>query len=187
VLLDELSPSLEEAQREDLETINNNGRYLLDLINDILDMARIEAGRITLHREPTRLLPVVEGAVDVLRSLMSAKPVTIRIDVSPELPLLDADPTRLRQILINLLSNALKFTDRGQIVVRGRAPRCAVGHAGRRPPPCPRRLDRRERSGYRHRDGRPKPWPICSRSSARFTPAPGASSAPAWGFRSPGA
>ncbi len=118
VLLDELAPSIEEAQREDLETINNNGRYLLDLINDILDMARIEAGRITLHREPTGLLPVVASAVDMMRALMNNKPVTIRVDVSPDLPLIDADATRLRQILINLLSNALKFTDRGQIVVR---------------------------------------------------------------------
>lgn len=118
VLLDELAPSLEAAQREDLETINNNGRYLLDLINDILDMARIESGRITLHREPTNLLAVVNGAVDMLRALMNTKPIAIRVDISPDLPPLDADPTRLRQIIINLLSNAMKFTDRGQIVVR---------------------------------------------------------------------
>jgi two-component system sensor histidine kinase/response regulator len=118
VLLDELTPLIQDEQREDLQTINNNGRYLLDLINDILDMARIEAGRITLHREPTKLRPVVDAAVDTLRALNN-KPVQIRVDVSPELPLLDADPTRLRQIVINLLSNALKFTERGQIVIRG--------------------------------------------------------------------
>ncbi|HEY1011793.1 MAG TPA: cache domain-containing protein, partial [Herpetosiphonaceae bacterium] len=118
VLLDELEPVLEEAQREDLETINNNGRYLLDLINDILDRARIEAGKMTLHREPTAVRPVIDGAVEMLRALMRDKPVTLRVDVSPDLPPADADPTRLRQILINLLSNALKFTDKGHIVVR---------------------------------------------------------------------
>jgi len=118
VLLDELTPLIQDEQREDLQTINNNGRYLLDLINDILDMARIEAGRITLHREPTKLRPVVDAAVDTLRALNN-KPVQIRVDVSPDLAQLDADPTRLRQIVINLLSNALKFTERGQIVIRG--------------------------------------------------------------------
>lgn len=117
VLLDELSPLLVEEQREDLETINKNGRYLLDLINDILDMARIEAGKFALHREATAVLPVVQSAVDIMHGLNS-KPVTMRIDIAPDLPPMDVDPTRLRQIVINLISNAVKFTDRGQIVVR---------------------------------------------------------------------
>ena len=117
VLIDELAPVIQEEQREDLLTINSNGRYLLDLINDILDMARIEAGRITLHREPIQLLTVVEAAVDTLRALNN-KPVQLRVDVSPDLAPVDADPIRLRQIIINLLSNALKFTERGQIVIR---------------------------------------------------------------------
>ena len=118
VLLDELGAALDEAQYEDLETIHKNGRYLLDLINDILDMARIEAGRFTLRREPTPVYAVVTDAVELLQKLVPDKPIAMRIDVSPELPPMDVDPTRLRQIIINLLGNALKFTHEGQIVIR---------------------------------------------------------------------
>ena len=117
ILLDELSPVLMEEQLVDLQTINNNGQYLLDLINDILDMARIEAGKITLNRDPTNLHDLVQSAVDLLRGL-NKKPIQLRVDVSPDLPLVDADAIRLRQIMINLLANALKFTEQGFIVVR---------------------------------------------------------------------
>ncbi len=118
VLIDELTESIDEAQREDLETINKNGRYLLELINDILDMARIEAGRMSLRREPTAVRPIVDDAVDLLAAFAASKGIQLRVDVDPHLAPIDADPTRLRQIIINLLNNALKFTERGQVVIR---------------------------------------------------------------------
>ena len=99
-----------------IEHVNASGRHLLDLINDLLDLAKVDAGRIDLRLEPVDLAAVVEGAVSTLRPLLMRKDQVLATSV-PSLTV-TADRTRLRQILDNLLSNSIKFTpDHGRISI----------------------------------------------------------------------
>jgi two-component system cell cycle sensor histidine kinase PleC len=92
--------------------ILNSGQHLLALINDILDMSKIEAGKMNLRIEPTSLDEVVEGSVRLVRDRADAAGLDLRVEL-PLLPEVDADYRALKQVMLNLLSNALKFTPRG--------------------------------------------------------------------------
>ncbi|MBW3616267.1 MAG: PAS domain-containing protein [Proteobacteria bacterium] len=92
--------------------ILNSGQHLLALINDILDMSKIEAGKMNLNIEPVSLDEVVEGSVRLVRDRAEAAGLALRVDL-PALPEVDADYRALKQVMLNLLSNALKFTPRG--------------------------------------------------------------------------
>ncbi|HEY3365173.1 MAG TPA: ATP-binding protein [Symbiobacteriaceae bacterium] len=116
VLLDGLDGPLTAEQTEDLEQINSSAERLLALINDILDLSKIEAGRIVLQREKTDLRAVVTEVLASVAPLVVAKNLDVAFD-APELPALYADGQRLRQILINLVSNAIKFSDAGGVRV----------------------------------------------------------------------
>jgi DNA-binding response OmpR family regulator/two-component sensor histidine kinase len=97
------------------ERILRNGRHLLALIDDVLDVAKIEAGRMRLHREHFDLTEVVQGAFRELQSLARTRGIDYSLHVEGELPLAFSDPLRIRQVVINLLSNAIKFTPRGAV------------------------------------------------------------------------
>ena len=97
------------------ERILRNGQHLLALINDVLDVSKIEAGRMKIHREHIDLVEVVQSAFGELQSLAERKGLEYRLRVPERLPLAYTDPLRVRQVLINLLSNAAKFTARGHI------------------------------------------------------------------------
>ncbi|GAB4540141.1 MAG: hypothetical protein Kow0063_29640 [Anaerolineae bacterium] len=102
-----------------VDTMRKNSHRLLDLVNNILDISRIEDGRLTLLRQNTALLPVVKQALDVVRPLAQTKHIRIAADISPDIPDLWADPKRLHQILVNLLNNAVKYTpDTGTVTIR---------------------------------------------------------------------
>jgi signal transduction histidine kinase len=99
-----------------VEHVHSSGRHLLDLINDILDLAKVEAGRIDLRRQPLPIDAVVAEVVTNLRPLTQQKSLSVDVAVPPIEAF--ADPIRFRQILDNLLSNAIKFTPpRGHIAV----------------------------------------------------------------------
>ncbi len=100
-------------QQEYLEGIVQSGRHLLAMVNDVLDLAKIEAGKHGIEREPIDVMSSLEEAAIVLAPLARGRGVTITTQVTEGTPTLFADPIRLRQILYNLLSNAIKFTDRG--------------------------------------------------------------------------
>lgn len=102
-------------QEEDLTSIHHSGQHLLRLINDILDMSKIEAGKMVLLFEQVDLAEAARNVLATITALLSDKPVTLLTAFDPELPLIEADPIRIRQILLNLLSNAAKFTDAGTI------------------------------------------------------------------------
>ncbi|HEU5217830.1 MAG TPA: GAF domain-containing sensor histidine kinase, partial [Gemmatimonadales bacterium] len=102
--------SLDEQQRDFLESIARNGRHLLGLINNILDLSKIEAGRMTVHLTRVDLRDSIQGAVTDTSSLRSAKRQTMSVDVGDEPLFVVADHIRVRQVLFNLLSNASKFT-----------------------------------------------------------------------------
>src|SRR5690606_18706286 len=99
---------------------------LLSLINDVLDLAKIEAGRMQLRLEPLDPAETVAASVDLMKAAAAAKSVALSLDIEPGLGVLMADARALRQILINLLSNAVKFTLRGGCV-SVRAGRAADG------------------------------------------------------------
>jgi two-component system cell cycle sensor histidine kinase PleC len=114
VIQTELFGPVDNPQYKDyVNNIHDSGRHLLHLINEILDLSRIEAGRYELHEEPVRLAEVVNDCIRLLKLRADGKDLAIEIDFAPDLPHVWADERAFRQICLNLLSNALKFTPRG--------------------------------------------------------------------------
>jgi two-component system, sensor histidine kinase ChiS len=106
-------------QRENLEIINRSGEHLLGLINDVLEMSKIEAGRITLNEHGFDLQRLLEGLEDMFRLRAEDKGLSLDFEASPDVPhYILSDEGKLRQILMNLLGNAVKFTEAGGVVVR---------------------------------------------------------------------
>jgi len=115
-----LKTELSVKQHDYLAKIHNAGTSLLGIINDILDFSKIEAGRLDVEAAAFQLEQVKHNLVSVLGHKVGAKGLGLRFEISPALPQsLIGDPLRLGQIFINLVSNAVKFTERGDIVVRG--------------------------------------------------------------------
>lgn len=102
---------------EDLEIVQRNSQHLLSMVNDVLDLSQIEADRLALHRDRVDLADLVEKSVEVVRPLLVKKEVTMQIDLPPDLPEIYCDGTRVRQVLVNLLSNAARHTEGGSIRV----------------------------------------------------------------------
>lgn len=108
-----------EQQKELLGDILNSSRHLLQLINDVLDLAKVEAGRVQLHPEPLDLSAVVREVTDTLRGMAAEKRIRLEAMLDPSCLELHLDRSKLKQVLYNYLSNALKFTpEGGHIVVR---------------------------------------------------------------------
>ncbi len=108
-------------QRKYLNIMMNNGSALLDLINDILDLARIESGRLTLEQVPFDLQDLAERVAETFSIRAHQKGLELAVYIAPDTPAaLIGDPLRLRQVLVNLIGNAIKFTDDGEIVVAAR-------------------------------------------------------------------
>ncbi len=113
------SSSLTQDQRKCVEVLGRNGVNLLDLVNDILDLAKVESGKIELEAVGLDPIEVVERAVEVIEGRARAKGLDVRRSAGPGVPAcLTGDPGRLRQVLINLLGNAIKFTARGHVEIR---------------------------------------------------------------------
>jgi PAS domain S-box-containing protein len=105
-------------QRQHLDLLADAGRSLLAIINDILDLSKVEAGKIDLEAIALRPASLVQGALALVQVVAREKGIALDMTIAPDVPdWVDGDPTRLRQILLNLLSNALKFTERGRVAV----------------------------------------------------------------------
>src|SRR2546428_317875 len=115
LILDELYGEVPAALREPLTDIQTNGRHLLRLINDVLDLSKIEAGRLELAGGEYSVQEVVVVVHASLRSLAREKGLAFTATVSPDIPLAQGDGTRITQCLMNLAGNALKFTRRGRV------------------------------------------------------------------------
>jgi PAS domain S-box-containing protein len=112
-------PMLSKSQHENLAIINRSGEHLLALINDVLEMARIEAGRIKLQNAPFDLGNMVRDVTEMMQIRASEKGLSLLIDQSSQFPrYITGDEARLRQVLINLIGNAIKFTRQGWVKVR---------------------------------------------------------------------
>ena len=120
-LLQEEAASTDEASRvRDLERIRSAGKHLLALINDVLDMSKIEAGRMDLHLEAFDLRSLIEQVAGASETLATKHGNTLDVRLADDLGVMCSDSTKVRQVLFNLLSNAAKFTERGAITVDGR-------------------------------------------------------------------
>jgi len=109
--------SLSPAYLRDLNIVHRNACHLQTLVNDVLDLARIEAAQMSLLPEETDVTALVQEAVHTARSLVEARGLSLRTEAEPDLPRLWIDPTRVRQVLFNLLNNAARFTERGSVAV----------------------------------------------------------------------
>src|SRR5215469_12106438 len=104
-----------------LDRVQGNGRHLLGLINDVLDLSKIEAGQITLSLSDYSLGDIVHSVVTSVESLATEKGLGLKLDIVPNLPAGCGDERRIAQVLLNLLGNAIKFTDRGEVAISARA------------------------------------------------------------------
>jgi len=117
VIMKGIDGPVSDLQQQDLSAIYNAGQHLLNMINDILDISKIEAGKMELAFDDVDIKNVVESVLSTARGLVKDKPVQLITAIEEDLPIITADPTRVRQILLNLISNAAKFTDDGSITV----------------------------------------------------------------------
>lgn len=116
-----LGADLTEEQREYIETVNASAKMLLDIINDILDFSKIEAGRIEIESVSFSIRDVVSGIMRALASAVTSRQIELFADIDLRIPrLVVGDPTKVRQVLTNLVGNAIKFTHVGQVVIRVR-------------------------------------------------------------------
>ena len=117
LLLEGVVGTLEPQARAFLERAQRSTRNLLHLVNDVLDLSKIEAGKLELVIAPMRVRAIVDEAIATIEPLAAARQIAVESALWPPLPLVHTDADRVRQILINLLSNAVKFTDQGRVTL----------------------------------------------------------------------
>jgi len=118
LMLDSIYGEPSEKMRTVLERLQSNGRHLLGLINDVLDLSKIEAGQLTLSLDDYSLTDMVHGVVSAVEPLAAEKRLAFTAEVAPGLPTGRGDGRRLSQVLLNLVGNAIKFTDKGEVTIR---------------------------------------------------------------------
>jgi signal transduction histidine kinase/DNA-binding response OmpR family regulator len=118
LLSEDRSLELSDRHRRNLDRVSRNARDLLELINNVLDLSKIDAGRMDVYSEAADPRDLIERAVAVVEPLKEGRPVSLAVETEENLPTLHTDRTKLQQILINLLSNGLKFTPEGEVRVR---------------------------------------------------------------------
>ncbi|HYM51727.1 MAG TPA: GAF domain-containing sensor histidine kinase [Candidatus Limnocylindrales bacterium] len=118
LLLEGDGGALGDEQRQDVEIIAQNGRHLLALINDLLDISKLEAGKAQLHRGEVDVAELVNECVEAIGSLARTKKIQLSSDIRPDIGRVYGDRPKIKQILLNLLGNAIKFTDTGSVSLR---------------------------------------------------------------------
>ncbi len=114
------SASFNQRQKNNIERILKNGQHLLSLINDVLDLAKIEAGRMDVNNIDVNLPELLSAVVEETHTIAVEQKITLQWDVEEGIDNIETDPIKLRQILLNLISNALKFTEKGSVTVTAR-------------------------------------------------------------------
>jgi len=118
LLLDNVDGPINEEQANSLKKVANNARHLMQLINDVLDISKIESGKMKLSLKEIDLKWIIESVTPTFEPLMKKKGITLTINIAEGLPLIFGDEDKVKQILINLLSNAIKFTNKGGITIK---------------------------------------------------------------------
>ena len=140
LLLRGVSGPIDPAQRESLARVDANARHLLTLINEILDISRIEAGKMPVRTSAIKLHELIDEIMSEVEPLIATSNLAVTADIPDGLPVIRSDRQKVKQILLNLLTNALKFTPRGSVTVSCTHQRSQPGDR-----------DRRRRHGHRHR------------------------------------
>jgi two-component system, chemotaxis family, sensor kinase CheA len=121
MLLDDTEvANLNQQQQNDLERILKNGQHLLSLINDVLDLTKIEAGRMVVNYSQVDVRELLTSVVEETQSIAIARHLVLSAEVAEGIDFLESNPLKLRQVLLNLVSNALKFTEQGEVTVSAR-------------------------------------------------------------------
>ena len=171
VLIERMFGELNDKQDDYLKDIHSSGKHLLSLINDILDLSKIEAGRMELDVEAFDVPAALGNALTLVRERAQRHGIALGVEVAPEAGELRADERKFKQILLNLLSNAVKFTPDGGTRASVRAGDCATACS-------------RWRSATPASASRPEDQARCSRSSARSAATtPTSRKAPGWAWR----
>jgi signal transduction histidine kinase len=118
LILDNIYGDIPDKARATLERIQANGKHLLGLINDVLDLSKIEAGQLSLSLTDYSIKDVVHNVYGAVESLATAKNLGLKVELPKELPHAHGDERRLTQVLLNLVGNAIKFTDTGEVAIR---------------------------------------------------------------------
>ena len=118
LITDSIYGEVPDKIRDVIGRVEHNGRHLLGLINDILDLSKIEAGQLTLMFNDYSMKAVVDTVMSVVESLASEKKLELKATVDPDLPVGRGDEQRITQVLLNLVGNAIKFTNTGEVAVR---------------------------------------------------------------------
>ena len=119
LILDDIYGETPAKMRGVLDRVQRNGKHLLGLINDVLDLSKIEAGQLSLSLSDYSLKNVIQTVFSAIEPLASEKQLALKIDVAQELPQGRGDERRLAQVLLNLVGNAIKFTDAGEVSIKG--------------------------------------------------------------------
>ena len=117
IILQGLAGPLNDEQTKQLGMVQGSARHLLELINDVLDISKIEAGQLKVHHAPFDLGATVDRVSASVRPLAEKKRLALRVERPPALPPIESDRRRVEQILLNLLNNAIKFTERGEVAL----------------------------------------------------------------------
>ena len=118
LILDNIYGDMPQRMRGVLERVQSNGKHLLGLINDVLDLSKIEAGQLTLSLDDYSIGEVVQNVVTVVEPLATEKSLALNVELPNDLPTAHGDQRRLTQVLLNLVGNAIKFTDSGEIAIK---------------------------------------------------------------------
>jgi signal transduction histidine kinase len=121
LIIDDIYGEVPAKMRGVLERVQSNGRHLLGLINDVLDLSKIEAGQLSLTLTDYSIADVVQTVLTAVEPLASAKHIALKSELPPDLPRAHGDERRVAQVLLNLVGNAIKFTDIGEVAVRASA------------------------------------------------------------------
>ena len=114
ILVDEMyGPLGDDRYKDYAQDILDSGKHLLDMITDILEMAKIEAGKMTVELQPIDIVDPVDAAVRMIRRKAEERNIDLKLVSNPDLPFVEADHRAIRQMVLNLVSNAIKFTDEG--------------------------------------------------------------------------
>jgi signal transduction histidine kinase len=121
LIIDQTYGATPDRMREVLGRVERNGRHLLGLINDVLDLSKIEAGQLTLALADYSLKDVVNSVFSAVEPLAAEKHLAFKVEVPPNLPGGRGDERRITQVLLNLVGNAIKFTDQGEVAIKASA------------------------------------------------------------------
>ena len=120
LLLDEVDGPINEEQRKSLRKVSRNARHLLQLINDVLDISKIEAGKIEIAPKEVDLREIIDSVIPSFEPMINQKGLELSMEIDETLPPVYADPDKVKHILMNLISNAVKFTHEGGITIRAK-------------------------------------------------------------------